>query len=103
MSTHINLIMAAQDIVPAVVRHRRFTQAVGELMVLDAPALRREVERAIGRELVWDEWLDVRDRWCKRYRVHGLEVVRGHDKELPAVASLARVRGYQYLLLEEIA
>lgn len=101
MGTSIHLIMAAQEVKPGTIQ--RPCQPVAGVTLLDASRLRREVEfLVVKRALVWDEWLDVRDRWCKRYRAHGVEVVKGHTPDLPAVAALAKLRGYEYLLVEEI-
>jgi len=100
MSTSIQLIMTAQDVLPLDVCHKGYTQKVVGLIILDAPALRRRVEERAGRKLLWEEWLDVRERWCARYRAGQWETPRGVGS-LEAVCELAGLRGYNHLLLEE--
>lgn len=101
MSTDIKLILKAQEVPPRDVLHATTLPEAGSLIVLDCGSLRRQVEWfKCERHLTWEEWIDLRDSWCKRHRAVLCSTTRGDKETIKRVAEQGMRQGYHYLLLE---
>jgi hypothetical protein len=98
MSTDSKLYAVAQTIRPADITAPR--APVGGVVVVDARRLRQDVERAINRSLLWEEWLDVRREWCRRNHAQQCDAMLGDTRAVLLGASVAKANGCDYLLLE---
>lgn len=73
------------------------------LTVLDGNSLKVQAEFYVwSRNLVWEEWLDVRRAWAANYHAVVCECVRGDLNKIELTTKLALSNGEHYLLLEYI-
>lgn len=108
MGTPVALIEQARDVVPAEVLHPTyFHDRPSGLMILSEQELRKKVEwqRAATRgpsvrPMNWEEWMDVREGWCRYYGAHLCTVVLGDSVTIKLAAQLAAGHGDKYLLLD---
>lgn len=102
MSTDHNLIEQAQrDVKPRDIIYAGIVPAAGTLTPLDCGSLRRLVERNT-RRLNWEEWMDIRDAWCRCFRVRYVACTRGDHTAIQNAAFQGERTGQQYILIDYI-
>jgi len=104
MSTDHALIEQAQrDVKPRDIIHTGPVPEAGTLTPLDCGSLRRLVElQAVQRRLNWEEWVDVRDAWCRCFRSGYVACVRGDRAAVRIAATQAEREGKNYLLIDYV-
>ena len=102
MSTDHNLIEQAQrDVKPRDILYAGPVPEAGTVTPLDCGSLRRLVEREI-RKVNWEEWLDVREAWCRCFRAGYVACVRGDGNAIRLAALQAEREGKHYILIDYI-
>lgn len=104
MSTDRNLIEQAQrDVKPRDVIYAGPVPEAGTVTPLDCGSLRRLVElQAVQRRLNWEEWMDVRDAWCRCFRAGYVACVRGDTNAVRLAALQAEREGKHYIIIDYI-
>lgn len=103
MATDVKLIELAREVVPSEALHPTyFHERPSGLMLLSEALLRQKVEwqRGITRPMTWEEWLDVRESWCRYYDAQICTVIRGDLESVDRHAALAAAQGAKYMLLD---
>jgi len=105
MSTNPTFIAACkQKILPREVLHMTSVDGTGKLVALSNDSLRRQVEWFVcQRHLTWEEWLDMRDAWCRAHRVVVCSTTRGDTQAVKRTAEQGERQGYQYILLDYVS
>jgi hypothetical protein len=98
MSTDRELIEQAQrDVKPRDVL--LMSPMESTLTPLDCGSLRRLVEHQT-RRMNWEEWMDVRDAWCRCFRVVYVACPRGDTTAIKRAAELGARDGKTYVLID---
>lgn len=102
MGTSLELIEQAQrDVKPRDVICAGPVPEAGTLTPLDCGNLRRLVEREL-RKMNWEEWMDVREAWCRCFRVQYVACVRGDTTSIRNAAFQGERTGKNYILIDYI-
>jgi hypothetical protein len=102
MSTDFEIIQRAQrDVKPRDVLIASTLPEAAPLLPLDCGSLKRLVELG-QRKLNWEEWMDVRESWCRCFRVGYVACVRGDTMSVRLAAQQAEREGKTYLLIDYI-
>ena len=104
MGTSRELIEQAQrDVKPRDIIYAGPVPEAASLLPLDCGSLRRLVElQAAQRRLTWEEWMDVRDAWCRCFRVQYVACVREDKASIQNAAFQGERTGKQYLLIDYV-
>jgi hypothetical protein len=103
MATDLKLIELAREVTPSEALHPTyFHDRPSGLMVLSENELRKKVEwqRGVTRPMTWEEWLDVRESWCRYYDAEVCTIVQGDTTTMGLSAEVAAARGAKYILLD---
>lgn len=102
MSTDRELIEQAQrDVKPCDIIYAGPVREAGTLTPLDCGSLRRLVELNT-RRLNWEEWLDVREAWCRCFRVQYVACTRNDRTAIQNSAFQGERTGQHYILIDYI-
>ncbi|UOF78605.1 hypothetical protein [Bacteriophage sp.] len=102
MSTDRELIEQAQrDVKPRDVIYAGPVPEAGTLTPLSCGCLKRLVENGT-RRMNWEEWLDVRDAWCRCFRVVYVACTRGDRTAIRNAALQGERTGQNYILIDYI-
>jgi hypothetical protein len=104
MSTSRKLIEQAQrDVKPRDVLMLSPMPEAGTVTPLDCGSLRRQVEHhSLNRKLSWEEWMDVRDAWCRCFRAGYVVCMRGDKLVVQRVAEQCAREGKHYILIDYV-
>ncbi len=72
------------------------------IVILDAERLRTLVKLRVGKNLLWEEWLDIRSAYAAHHGAVVLELVEGSYMEQFQRAVYRPPVGTNYILAEEI-
>ena len=103
MSTDKELIEQAQrDVKPRdILMHS--VGGIGSIIPLDCGSLKRLVSYQHGkRPITWEEWLDIRDGWCRCFRAAYIDCTRHDTMGIQLAAQRAEREGMTYLLIDYI-
>jgi hypothetical protein len=103
MATDQNLYTIARAVVkPSDIESAlpHLQKLAGTMTILNGRELRVAVERFIQRSLLWEEWLDVRQDWCRVNHAYHCDAVLGDSCAVERCAQIGRHQGCDYLLLE---
>lgn len=102
MSTDRELIEQAQrDVKPRDALYVGVIPEAGSLLPLDCGILKRLVELST-RRMNWEEWLDVRESWCRCFRVQYVACTRGDHTAIRNAAFQGERTGQNYILIDYI-
>lgn len=107
MGTNLNIIRSAQlDVTPHDVFYVGPVPEAGTLVPLDCRALRRKVEQVSAqRQLNWEEWMDVREAWCRHFQARYVACVLGDNASATSIQNAAfqgERTGKKYILIDYI-
>jgi hypothetical protein len=103
VSTSHELIEQAQrDVKPRDILYPSVFPEARSLLPLDCGSLKRLVDLSVERKLTWEEWLDVREAWCRCFRVQYVACTRSDRAAIQNAAFQGERTGQNYILIDFI-
>jgi len=74
----------------------------GSIVPLDCGSLKRLVAMNAPKTLTWEEWLDIRESWCRCFKAAYIDCTRHDTMGIQLAAERAAREGKNYLLIDYV-
>ncbi len=103
MATDRELIEQVQrDVKPRDITLHGLRLDLGAMVALDCGSLKILAAKSLPKTVSWEEWLDIREAWCRCFNAAYLDCTRGDLKGIQRSAESARLAGRTYLLIDYV-